>query len=153
MSTVTIGYTTPFLSTLVVVINWSRDVGLSQIDVWCLRLQIWQPERYLHSEVRCWLPVQLNTQLFQTQLLPAVSDCHKLVIIYSSVVSCVTVDTPTLCWRCFVCVKCFFAIEEFSTLLPCIIRAAHDGVDFLPTFQSFYQPWEVPVLPVYLSSY
>ena len=29
MSTVTVGYTTPFLSALVVVIGWSRDVGLS----------------------------------------------------------------------------------------------------------------------------
>ena len=48
---------------LIVVINWSRDVGLSQIDVRCLRLQIWQPERHLHSAARCRLPVQLK-QIF-----------------------------------------------------------------------------------------
>ena len=64
-STVTIGYTTPFLSTLVVVISWSHDVGLSQIDVRCLRPQIWQPERHLHSEARCRLPVQLKHSCFR----------------------------------------------------------------------------------------
>ena len=64
-STVTKGYTTPFYSMLVVVINWSRDVGLSQIDVRCLRLQIWQPERYLHSAARCRLSVQLKQIFFR----------------------------------------------------------------------------------------
>ena len=44
----------------------------------------------------------IKTQLFQTELLPAVSNCHELVTIYSFVVSCVTIDTPSLCWRCFV---------------------------------------------------
>ena len=77
----------------------------------------------------------IETQLFQTQFLPGVSNCHKLVTIYSSVVSCVTVNKSSLFWRCFVYMKRFFAIAEFSTLLPCNIRAAHNGVDFLPTFQ------------------
>ena len=104
-ATVTKGYTTPFYAMLVVVINWSRDVGLSQIDVRCLRLQIWQPERHLHSAARCRLPVQLK-----------LSDCHKLVTIHSSGVSCVTVDTPSLWWRCFVWTKCFFLSFIYSSL-------------------------------------
>ena len=135
-SNVTMGYTNHFLSTLVAVISWSRDVGLSHIDVWCLRLQIWQPEQHLLSAARCRLPEKLKHSCFR----PSCYNCNKIFTIHSSLFSCVVISFAT---------KCFFAIAEFNTWLPC----TRNKIYFLPTFQSFYQLWKVPVLSVYFSSY
>ena len=90
-SNVTMGYTNHFLSTLVAVISWSRDVGLSHIDVWCLRLQIWQPEQHLLSAARCRLPEKLKHSCFR----PSCYNCNKIFTIHSSLFSCVVISFAT----------------------------------------------------------
>lgn len=64
----------------------------SQIDVWCLRWQLWHPG-LLQLSALCLSPVQLK-QLFLAQDPFAVSNCSNLGTIGRGVAGLITVDTP-----------------------------------------------------------
>lgn len=80
----------------------------------------------------------IKTQLFQELLFSAASHCHNLVTFDTSTVGCVTVDTPPLRWRDFVCLEGVFAIAQ-SVGIWGLLRFRVAILDWIDFFSSFHQ--------------